>query len=52
MHHDLPQPIPQGSDGAQAAEDNRIAAIADELSRRCQLYEAELRDSENHVMFM
>ena len=49
MNHDLSQPIPQGVDGAQAAKNSRIRAIADELRRRCQLHEAELRDGENHV---
>ena len=49
MSHDISQPVPQGSDGAQDAENSRIAAIANELRRRCQLYEAQLRDGENHV---
>ena len=49
MGNDLLQSISQGSYGAQDTENSRIAAIADELRRRCQLYEAELRDSENHV---
>ena len=49
MSHDLPQSVPQGSDRAQDSEDRRILAIADELRRRCQLYEAELRDGESHV---
>ena len=49
MDYDLPQPIPQGSDGTQAAEDSRILEVADELRRRCKLHEAKLRDGENHV---
>lgn len=49
MDYDLPQSVPQGSDGAQAAEDSRIHAVADELRRRCQLHEAELRNGESHV---
>ena len=49
MNHDLSQPIPQGVDGAQAAKNSRIRAIADELRRRCQLHEAELRVSESYV---
>ena len=28
MNHDISQPVPQGSDGAQDAENSRIAAIA------------------------
>jgi len=47
--HDLPQSFPQGGDRAQDSEDRRILTIADELRRRCQLYEAELRDGESHV---
>ncbi len=31
MNHDISQPVPQGSDGAQDAENSRIAAIADQL---------------------
>lgn len=49
MNHDFSQSVSQGSNGAQEAEDNRIAAIADELRRRCKLYEAQLRTGENHV---
>lgn len=47
--HDLLKPVPQGSDGAQTAEDCRILEVANELRRRCQLHEAELRDGESHV---
>jgi hypothetical protein len=49
MGYDIPQSVSQGIDGAQDQENRRIAEIADELRRRCQLYEAELRDGENHV---
>ena len=49
MSHDLPQSIPQGSDRAQDSENRRILAVANEFRRRCQLYEAELRDSESRV---
>jgi hypothetical protein len=49
MGYDIPQPVSQGIDGAQDQENRRIAEIADELRRRCQLYEAELRDGESHV---
>lgn len=49
MGYDIPQPVSQGIDGAQDQENRRIAEIADELRRLCQLYEAELRDGENHV---
>jgi uncharacterized protein (UPF0335 family) len=49
MNHDIFQPVPQGSDGAQDAENRRIAAIADELERLCAVHEAQLRDSQTDV---
>lgn len=49
MSYDFPQSVPQGSNGAQDTENNRIAAIADELRRRCQLYEAQLRAGKANV---
>lgn len=49
MNHDIPQPVPQGSDRTQDTENSRILAVADELRRRCKLYEAELRDSTKYV---
>lgn len=49
MSHDIFQPVPQGSIGAQDAENSRIEAIADELRRRCELYEAQHGDSQPHV---
>ena len=51
MNHDISQPVPQGSNGAQDAENSRIAAIADELERLCRVHEAQCGDSipnENH----
>lgn len=41
MDYDIPESIPQRSDGAQAAENSRIAAIADELGRLCRVHEAQ-----------
>lgn len=49
MSHDIFQSVPQGSIGAQDAENRRVGAIADELSRLCQLYEAQRGDSQPHV---
>lgn len=49
MNDDLFQSVPQGSIGAQDAENRRIEAIADEFRRRCQLYEAQRGDSQSHV---
>jgi len=45
MNHDISQPVPQGSDGAQDAENSRIAAIADELKRLCSIHETQYGDS-------
>ena len=45
MRHDISQPVPQGSDGAQDAENSRIAAIADELKRLCSIHETQCGDS-------
>ena len=49
MNDDLFQSVPQGSIGAQDAENRRIEAIADELHRRCKLYEAQRGDGQPHV---
>ena len=49
MSHDISQPVPQGSNGAQDAENSRIATIADELERLCAIHEAQLRDSQADV---
>ena len=49
MSHDISQSVPQGSIGAQDAENCRIEAIANELRRRCELYEAQRGDSHPHV---
>ena len=50
MNHDIFQPVPQGSDGAQDAENSRIAAIADELERLCTVHEAQLGTSQADVI--
>ena len=49
MNHDISQPVPQGSNGAQDAENLRIAAIADELERLCAIHEAQCGDSLQNV---
>lgn len=49
MNDDLFQSVPQGSIGAQDAENRRIEAVADELRRRCKIYEAQFRDGQSHV---
>ena len=45
MNHDISQPVSQGSDGAQDAENCRIAAVADELERLCGVHEAQYGNS-------
>ena len=49
MNYDFPESVSQRSDGAQDAENSRIEEITDELRRRCELYEAQCRDSQSHV---
>ena len=49
MSHDLSKSIPQGSLGAQDAENRRIDEIADELRRLCQLHEAQRGDGQQDV---
>ena len=46
MDYDILKSVSQGSDGAQ---DSRIAAIADELRRLCQLYEAQSGTGQEYV---
>ena len=49
MNDDIFESVSQGSSGKETAENRRIHEIADELRRRCQLYEAQLRDSQDNV---
>ncbi|MBR1689086.1 MAG: hypothetical protein IJ710_11285 [Prevotella sp.] len=49
MSYDIFQPVPQGSLGAQDAENSRIEAVANELRRRRELYEAQRRDSQQDI---
>ena len=49
MNHDISKPVPQGSDGAQDAENSRITAIANQLERLCTVHEAQLGDSQADV---
>ena len=43
MNHDIPQSLPPRSIGTQDAENSRIKSIADELHRRCGIYETKSR---------
>ena len=49
MSNDIFESVSQGSSGEETAENRRIHEIADELHRRCQLYEAQLRDGQGDV---
>ena len=49
MDYDISESVSQRGSGEETAENRRINEIADELRRRCQLYEAQLRDSQDDV---
>ena len=49
MNHDIHQQVSQRGDGAQDAENRRIAEIADELDRLCRVHEAEPGSGEADV---
>ena len=50
MSYDILQPIPQGGNGAQDAEDSRIAEIADELERLCRIHETKRGAGQSNVV--
>ena len=49
MSDDISQSVSQRGRREEIAENRRIYEIADELIRRSQLYEAQLRDGQEHV---
>lgn len=49
MSYDISQSVSQRGSGEETAENRRIHEVADELRRRCQLYEAQLRDDQDDV---
>ena len=49
MSDDISQSVSQRSRGEEIAENRRIYEVSDELIRRSQLYEAQLRDGQEHV---
>ena len=49
MNDEILEPISQRGSGAETAENRRIHEVANELIRRCQLYEAQLRNGQEHV---
>ena len=49
MKDDIFESVSQRGSGEETAENRRIHEVANELHRRCQLYEAQLRDGQNDV---
>ena len=49
MSDDISQSVSQRSRGEEIAENRRIYEVSDELLRRSQLYEAQLRDGQEYV---
>ena len=49
MKDEIFESIPQRGSGEEVAENCRIYEVIDELHRRCQLYEAQLRDGQGYV---
>ena len=49
MNDDIFESVSQGGSGEETAENRRIHEVADELYRRCQLHEAQLRDGQEDV---
>ncbi len=49
MDYDISQSVSQRGSGEETAENRRIHEVADELRRRSQLYEAQLRDGQGDV---
>ena len=50
MNDDIFESVSQRGGGEETAENCRIHEVANELLRRCQLYEAQLRDGQGNVM--
>ena len=49
FHKEAVESVSQRGSGEETPENRRIYEVADELHRRCQLYEAQLRDSQDDV---
>ena len=49
MSNDIPESISQRGSGAETPQNRRIYEVADELRRRCQLYEAQLRTGQEYI---
>ena len=49
MSNDIPESVSQRGSRAETPQNRRIYEVADELYRRCQLYEAQLRDGQESI---
>ena len=49
MNDDIFESVSQRGRGEETAENSRIHEVADELRRRCQLYEAQFRNGQGDV---
>ena len=49
MEYDILKPVSSRSNGTKDAENSRIKEIVDEFRRRCELYEAQFRNSKKDV---
>ena len=52
MSNDILEPVSQRGCGEETPQNRRIRQVADELRRRCELYEAQLRDGEKDVNYL
>ena len=50
MKDDIFESVSQRGSREETAENSRIHEVADELNRRCQLYEAQFRDGQDDAM--
>lgn len=49
MSNDILESVSQRGCGEETPQNRRIRQVADELCRRCELYEAQFRDGKNDV---
>ena len=49
MSNDISESVSQRGSGEETPQNRRIHEVADELHRRCQLYEAQFRDGQEHL---
>ena len=49
MNNDIPESVSQRGSGEETPQNRRIHEVADELHRRCKLYEAQFRDGQKPI---